>query len=199
MGSHSPFLAREGGARVVGIDISDVAIDKARETARAAGLSAIEYHRMNAEQLQFEDESFDLICGTAILHHLDLTRAYAEVARVLRPGGLAVFMEPLGHNPLINLYRRATPQMRTIDEHPLMMRDVHLASRYFDKVSPRYFVLQSLAAVPFHASKHFRSILGVLETADRTLFKMLPFTRRYAWQVILTMERPIKGAAAPRP
>jgi ubiquinone/menaquinone biosynthesis C-methylase UbiE len=194
MGSHSPFMARNGAARVVGIDISDVAIEKATEAARQEGLNGIEYHVMNAEQLQFEDNSFDLICGTAILHHLDLDRAYAELARVLRPGGLAVFMEPLGHNPLINLYRRVTPQLRTVDEHPLMMRDLGRASQYFDAVTPHHFVLQSLAAVPFHGRKYFRSLLGALETADRTLFRALPFTRRYSWQVILTMERPIKRA-----
>ena len=37
------------------------------------------------------------------------------------PGGLAVFMEPLGRNPLINRYRRLTLTLRTVDEYPLMM------------------------------------------------------------------------------
>ena len=105
MGSHAHFMATNGAARVVGIDISDVAIEKARGASRAAGIENAEYRRMNAEFLEFDDNSFDLICGTAILHHLDLTRAYSELARVLKPGGLAVFMEPLGHNPLINVYR----------------------------------------------------------------------------------------------
>src|SRR5256885_496031 len=75
MGSHSLFLARNGAARVVGIDLSDVAIAKARETASLRCLSQAEYSVMNAEHLQFADDSFDLICGTAILHHLDLDRA----------------------------------------------------------------------------------------------------------------------------
>ena len=114
-GRHSPFLARSGASRVVGIDLSDVAIAKAREAAAREGLHQTDYRVMNAEQLEFDNDSFDLICGTAILHHLDLDRAYQELARVLRPGGVAVFLEPLAHNPLINLYRRATPQLRTVD------------------------------------------------------------------------------------
>lgn len=193
MGSHSQYIARHGAARVVGIDISDVAIANARGEAIAGGLPNAEYHRMNAEQLDFPDNSFDLICGTAILHHLDLERAYSEIARVLRPGGLAVFMEPLGHNPLINLYRHLTPTLRTVDEHPLMMRDVTLARRYFAAVSPRYFVLQTLAAVPFHGRHYFRRLLSVLEASDAMLFRFLPFTRRYAWQVVVALEKPIKG------
>jgi hypothetical protein len=48
----------------------------------------------------------------------DLSLACSEIARVLRPGGPAIFVEPLGHNPLINAYRKRTPALRTVDEHP---------------------------------------------------------------------------------
>jgi SAM-dependent methyltransferase len=194
VGSHSVLMARNGAARVVGIDTSDVAIDRARGAAEAAGAGQAEYHVMNAERLGFASNSFDLICGTAILHQLDLDRAYSELARVLRPGGLAVFMEPLGHNPLINLYRRLTPGMRTTDEHPLMMRDLAAAKRYFGRVTPHHFALQSLAAVPFHGRENFRRILNACESADAMLFKRLPFMRRYSWQVVLALQEPIKQA-----
>src|SRR3546814_19128134 len=74
----------------------------------------------NAEQTSFPDASFDRIGGSGILHHLDLDRAYAEIARLLKPGGRAVFLEPLGHNPLLTAYRDRTPRMRTEDKnHPL--------------------------------------------------------------------------------
>ena len=46
----------------------------------------------DAEQLPFEDESFDLVFGHAVLHHIpDLPRAFAEFSRVLRPGGTLLF------------------------------------------------------------------------------------------------------------
>jgi ubiquinone/menaquinone biosynthesis C-methylase UbiE len=45
-----------------------------------------------AEELPFEDESFDLVFGHAVLHHIpDLARAFSEFDRVLRPGGALVF------------------------------------------------------------------------------------------------------------
>jgi SAM-dependent methyltransferase len=192
MGSHAHFMATNGAQRVVGIDISDVAIEKARVASRKDGIENVEYQRMNAEFLEFDDNSFDLICGTAILHHLDLARAYSELARVLKPGGLAVFMEPLGHNPLINMYRRMTPNLRTVDEHPLMMRDMKDARTFFRRVTPQHFVLQSLAAVPFHGRKSFRKVLHTLEASDALMFRCLPFTKRYSWQVILSLEEPLK-------
>jgi ubiquinone/menaquinone biosynthesis C-methylase UbiE len=191
-GSHSVFLARNGASRVVGIDLSDVAIAKARESARAAGVPHAEYFRMNAETLDFADSSFDLICGTAILHHLDLHRAFGELARVLRPGGTAAFLEPLGHNPAINLYRRLTPTLRTVDEHPLHMSDLELAQSYFSSLKPEYFGLQSLMATPFKGLRCFGAVLGALQAADAALFRVAPFMRRYAWQVVLVLEKPIK-------
>jgi ubiquinone/menaquinone biosynthesis C-methylase UbiE len=191
-GSHSVFLARNGATRVVGIDLSDVAIEKAREAAKLGGVDQAEYFRMNAETLDFPDASFDLICGTAILHHLDLRRALNELGRVLRPGGTAAFLEPLGHNPVINLYRRLTPNLRTVDEHPLRMDDLALARAYFSSVKPQYFGLQSLMATPFQGRSYFKNVLGALQAADSTLFRVAPFTRRYAWQVVLVLEKPIK-------
>ncbi len=80
--SHAYFLA-ERGADVTGIDISDVAIQLAQDEADRRGLRKATFRMMNAEQLEFADSSFDLICGSAILHHLDLERSYAELARVL--------------------------------------------------------------------------------------------------------------------
>ena len=46
----------------------------------------------DAEELPFEDGSFDVVLGHAVLHHLpDLDQTWREIRRVLRPGGMAVF------------------------------------------------------------------------------------------------------------
>ncbi len=71
-GQYTPRLA-EFGAHVTGIDLSETAMEKARASARAAGVQ-VEFKAMDAEALDFPDQTFDLICGNAILHHLDLAR-----------------------------------------------------------------------------------------------------------------------------
>jgi SAM-dependent methyltransferase len=190
-GSYSFHLARRG-AQVTGIDISSTAIELAAGEAKRAGLASLSFQVMDAEKLEFADNTFDLVCGTAILHHLDLDKAFSQLARTMTPGGAAVFMEPLAHNPVINLYRRLTPELRTIDEHPLRMSDIAIANRYFRRVEPRFFTLHSLLAVPLRNTRLFRQALAALEQADTTLFRFVPPARRYAWQVILTLADPRK-------
>jgi SAM-dependent methyltransferase len=194
-GSHAPDLVR-AGARVVGIDISPVAIEQATARARAEGLeNGLTFQVMDAEQVDFPDASFDLVCGSGILHHLDLNRAYAEIARVLSPRGTAVFEEPLGHNPAINAYRNRTPELRTVDEHPLRVGDLALAERFFDQVDTRFFNLSSLVAIPLRSLPAFERVVDGLDGLDRLLFRVAPVLRRYAWMVGITLRRP----ASPTP
>jgi SAM-dependent methyltransferase len=178
----SAFRLARAGARVTGIDISDVAIGQCTAKALAEGIDA-EFRVMDAERLEFAPGTFDVVCGTGILHHLDLDRAFAEVARVLRPAGCGVFIEPMGHNLAINLYRRLTPSLRTADEHPLRAAD----RRTFCVVEARFFHLSSLAAFPFARAPGFGAALAALDRADRALFRAIPFLRRYAWVVVLRL------------
>lgn len=189
------FMLAENGAFVTGIDISDVAIRQAEEETAKRGLKGT-YIRMNAEEMTFQPRSFDLICGTGILHHLDLKKAFAEIARVMRPEGHAIFVEPLGHNPIINLYRNLTPAMRTEDEHPFLMADLRLAESYFEKVEVRYYHLASLAAVPFRSTGAFTSLVNAMDSVDQGIFKLLPWVQRYAWMAVIAMSQPKTPPAA---
>jgi ubiquinone/menaquinone biosynthesis C-methylase UbiE len=188
------FALAERGARVTGIDISDERIRRAREAALVQGEEDLRFEVMNAEALGFEDDSFDLVCGTSILHHLDLERALPQLVRTLTPGGEGVFLEPLGHNPAINLYRRVTPAFRTPDEHPLRMSDLRLAERYFEEVDARFFHLTSLLSVPLGNRRSFARWSRALERLDQALFARMPSLRRYAWVTVLSLARPRKRA-----
>jgi ubiquinone/menaquinone biosynthesis C-methylase UbiE len=186
------FLLAKHAAKVIGIDISEVAIEQATKQAKNEELTNLSFFVVDAESLDFANGSFDLICGSAILHHLNLNKAFAEIVRTLRPDGIAVFFEALGHNPMINLYRKLTPRLRTEDEHPLLMRDLKTAGLYFGKVETHYFHLFSIAAVPFHRLAVFRILLNILDGFDRLVFKLLPFTKKYAWITVMVLSQPKK-------
>jgi ubiquinone/menaquinone biosynthesis C-methylase UbiE len=75
----------------VATDISQGMLDSLSANADRLGLK-VETVRAEAERLPFPDDSFDLVFGHAVLHHLpDLDAAFAELYRVLRPGGVIAF------------------------------------------------------------------------------------------------------------
>ena len=77
--------------RVIATDISPGMLKALSGTAERLGLEG-ETVVTEAETLPFEDASFDLVLGHAVLHHIpDLDRAMAEFRRVLRPGGMIAF------------------------------------------------------------------------------------------------------------
>ena len=182
--------------RVSGIDISEVAVEIGTKHAREAGISNVDFHAMDAEDLQFGDNTFDMICGVGILHHLDLQRAYSELARTLRREGAAIFIEPLGYNPFINLFRRMTPAIRTPDEHPFLKHDLELAEKFFGRISLRYYYLTTLIAAPFARSALGKRVVRIGNAIDRALFASMPWLRKYAWFVVMEMTAPIKHATA---
>jgi ubiquinone/menaquinone biosynthesis C-methylase UbiE len=186
-GSAAFDLAAQG-ARVVGIDLSEVAIEQSKAKALELGLE-IDFRCMNAESLEFEDNTFDMIVGSAILHHLDLDKAYGELSRCLKPGGRAVFIEPTGHNPFLNLYRKMTPALRTVDERPMRRPDFDRAQRYFSNVQVRYYNMLTTAAVLFRRQAWFEPLLRGLDVMDRGLFWLVPGLKYWGWMAVMVLEK----------
>jgi ubiquinone/menaquinone biosynthesis C-methylase UbiE len=97
----------EIAAEFYGIDFSDQSIGLAHEKAAVAGYRNCNFQVINCEDLRFPQSTFDLIYGHGILHYLDLEKSFGEIGRTLRSGGSAIFMEPLGQNPVLNWYGAA--------------------------------------------------------------------------------------------
>jgi 2-polyprenyl-6-hydroxyphenyl methylase/3-demethylubiquinone-9 3-methyltransferase len=89
-GFTSEFLAKRG-AKVWGIDQSAACIEAAKAHARLSNLD-IHYRVGMAEALPWEDSCFDVVVCVDVLEHVkDPRQAIAEIARVLKPGGLFCF------------------------------------------------------------------------------------------------------------
>jgi len=173
----------------IGIDISEVRIERAKILAKEKNITNVEYFVMDAMNTSFENETFDVIRGSAILHHLDLTLSLNEIKRILKNGGSALFIEPLDTNLLIKLYRKLTPNARTVDEQPLRIKDIKLIKTIFPNMDICYFAFFALLATPFRGSKHFSNILAVLSFLDRiVLNKISPF-KWMAWYCMLILKK----------
>jgi ubiquinone/menaquinone biosynthesis C-methylase UbiE len=92
---------------VVGIDLSRPFIRMAREKASLAGLEhRVQFEVGNATKLRFEDESFDRVVSTGMLHMLkDPVKMFLECHRILKPGGEAWIYDPARVSSQINKKR----------------------------------------------------------------------------------------------
>lgn len=178
----------ERGARVTGFDISVARLLEAGQRAPQAGLLSCA-----AEMLPFSDATFDAVLGKQILHHLDLRTAIPEIARMLCPGGKAVFLEPLIHNPVLEGYRRLTPHLRSPTEKALSMNDLEFIASHFSTWRHKEFILLSVLPALAEAvtGRHplWRKTRIALERVDRSLLDAIPTIGRYAWETVLVFER----------
>jgi ubiquinone/menaquinone biosynthesis C-methylase UbiE len=112
--------------RATATDISPGMLAKLEANAEELGLS-VETRSAEAEDLPFGDESFDLVLGHAVLHHIpDLERGFSEFGRVLRPGGTFVFCgEPSRYGDLI----AAVPKRAALLAGPLWRRAIRADAR----------------------------------------------------------------------
>jgi ubiquinone/menaquinone biosynthesis C-methylase UbiE len=194
MGLQALALLRDG-ASVDGIDISENYVSAAAEAARKAGFPA-ERHRfqvMDAHALTFEDNRFDLVVGRGILHHLDMTVALAGIKRILKPGGMALFREPLGDNPALRLFRFLTPSARTVDEKPLSGADLRRLGgewnaeyRYYGLLSAPTAVFTSIVLRPFDDN----ALLHLADRLEQRLNRRWSALGPWNQYVLLRLQKP---------
>ena len=189
-------LARKG-AHVIGIDISDAAIAKLTSAIAREGLAPRAAARvMDAHDLELPDDSLDIICCSGVLHHLDTEGAARSWSRKLKRTGYAVMLEPMALNPLIALYRRLTPSMRTEDEHPLLPKDFRILRDHFESVEVRGYVLTSLASLIWTFLPNVWSLKErsqrLLEGLDDWLLRAFPSLVYLCWTSVIVLAAPRK-------
>ena len=108
-GANSVLLANRG-AHVWGIDISEDLLRLAKRRLAVSGREGgATFIAGSAHDMPFPDNSIDVVFGIAILHHLDLDLVSREVRRVLKPGGRAIFQEPVRNSPVVRFVRSLIP------------------------------------------------------------------------------------------
>jgi ubiquinone/menaquinone biosynthesis C-methylase UbiE len=184
-GSNAIKAAKYGAKLSLGFDISGVSVVNATKAAIEENLKNIRFFQADAENTKLPDNSIDRIVCSGMLHHLDLTYALPELRRILKPGGKILAVEALDYNPIIKLYRKLTPDMRTDWEkaHILSLKDIEFSKRFFSIEEIKYWHVVGYAAGKF-------PILSVpLESIDKIL-ELVPMLQRMAWIFTFEMRKP---------
>ncbi len=180
-GANTALLAGRG-AHVWGIDISEDLLRLAQRRLAVSGRpGSATFIAGSAHDMPFPDDSIDLVFGIAILHHLDLDLVSREVRRVLRPGGRAIFQEPVRNSAVIRFLRSLIPY-RAPDispyERPLTDAELNRFASGFSQCSVRAFALPhvQVGQVAPVLKNHWRTWYAW----DRELLDRAPWLSRYA-------------------
>ncbi len=162
------------GAKVSGFDLSPLGIEIANWAASRYGLGC-SFKAMDAEELDYPDQCFDLVVGFGVLHHvIKYPRSAYHLARVLKPGGRAVFHETLWDNPIINFVRRWTTEDSDAG-------DAHLTER-----SIRQFG-EACARTEIHKRHIFYMLKRLAQLPERDLSQ--PLNPRPLWKVVKKVDQ----------
>ena len=183
-------LAQKGGI-VTSIDISPNLIKGCKYRAQKNRLT-VDFQVMDAQNLKFEDNSFDIILGYRTIHHLqDINTFLLGAYRCLKPGGFVLFVEPQKLNPFVEFGRRFIKNSyeddRTPTEHPLVPSDIRLMKKIFGNIEKHEFLFLSSACQIFSMlgyRKLFKISDRIFTSIDR-LLRHLPFLRPLYWQVLI--------------
>jgi ubiquinone/menaquinone biosynthesis C-methylase UbiE len=183
-GDYTIMMSRRG-AQVTAVDIAPASLAITRRRAEANRVHrAVQVNWMAAETLAFPAESFDWVVGFGLLHHADSTALAPEVRRVLRPGGRALFREPLGANPLLKFAREHLPyreKHRSLNEHPLNYPQIEQVGQHFRASRVREFYLFSMISRAVGGEMSFPTLWAL----DEFLIRHIPAVRRWCRYVLV--------------
>jgi ubiquinone/menaquinone biosynthesis C-methylase UbiE len=167
------------GATVRAFDLSGESIAVARRRAELMGFAdRCQFDVRAAGSLDYPSQSFDVVAGFAILHHLhtQLPTICDEIDRLLKPGGVAAFIEPVANSRVLRGLRRIIPgpTHATPDERQLTYADFSPMRERFRSVEFHHFynlerltrILGSRSMLPLRwVDHHAQRVLPFIKSA----------------------------------
>lgn len=187
------------GYKILGFDISESNVNTANSLFKLHQKEEVgNFVVSTAEKLIFDDESFDMVVGIDILHHVDIEKALLEVFRVLKLGGKAVFREPI-EVPLLDtirnswIVRKLVPNEAslethiTVDERKLNKRDFEIMKKIF----PQMTVERGLIFSRFDKfiRKENDKSASILEKIDYFLIKIFPLFGKLGGSAVIILKK----------
>lgn len=179
------------GARVSALDISPHLLHLAEQRLRADGMeSRVTLLCGSAHDIPLPDASVDVVWGNAVLHHLDLELAAREVHRVLRPGGRAVFKEPMRNSRVLAAIRKLIPYRQpdiSPFERPLRYEEIRTFASRFRGLDATAFTLPFVPAIEL--LKAPATVQQRTYALDARMLATLPLLRTYATVLVFEVTK----------
>jgi len=177
--------------RVVAVDISPGMIRRAKGKPEFRNYPNLSFEVGDIGRLPYDDDDFDAVIGSSILHHLDLPRCLPELHRVLKPGGRFVFAEPNALNPLVlwEMRRKTADEVAQASEDEAPINRFRLARQ----LRAYGFSVDRIKPFDFLHPKTPRCLLRIVSGLGRVL-DALPLIREIAGSVLIVARKPSVGS-----
>ncbi len=180
------------GYNVTGIDTSSSLIRSAVQTDSVKSQFLVG----DCMNLPFQDNSFDLVIGIAILHHLDLEQGLQECYRILTPKGTLLLMEPNKYNPIAAVARIVMPvDTQTPDEEPFTPGIIRkaFAPKLWSNTKTGYLFPYSFGLSQIlkktRADHAFIKFICPFIRMSEKLYEKLPFLNRLCWVITVVSHK----------
>lgn len=185
------------GFKITGFDISENNIKSCKQLFEKNNIEA-DFRVTVAEALPFTNETFDMVAGIDILHHVDIPTSIREVRRVLKKNGVAVFREPLEatlfdsirNTSLVLKFFPNTASLEahiTEDERKLNSNDLQALKEVF----PDMRIERSLVIARF--DRFFRKLSdpkpSLLEKIDYNISRFIPFYSKMGGAAVIILKK----------
>jgi ubiquinone/menaquinone biosynthesis C-methylase UbiE len=183
LGKWAVYYALTGAKKVMGFDLAESGIRRGSDLVRRQGLAdKVSLSVMDATNLGYPDNTFEMVIGQGVLHHvIKYPGIFEELYRVMKPGAKAYFHEGLADFPLFDLWWRLKGEVDQGDT-PIHAEHVRrLAHRFSDVQIIGDTFLFSVKTFIWKPSigKVGRFVLKTCKNLDNFLFRMYPPLR--AW------------------
>lgn len=187
---YTAALLAKSGANVTAFDISEQSVYVTRMRAELNKLDNLGGVVAVGESLPWDDNTFDVIFGRAVLHHLDVSEGGPELYRVLKPGGKALFIEPMGMNPVLNFVRDYVPYPNKNpvgDDSPLNYDEINRWGEGYTEY--KYQEVQFLGMLERAFPYKWHVDLPILHKIDNVLLKNITPLRGWSRYVVMMMTK----------
>ncbi|MEK6907170.1 MAG: class I SAM-dependent methyltransferase [Nanoarchaeota archaeon] len=171
------------GFKVTAIDISRNSLKSCKELSKKYNLlRSIKLIQMDAHNMKFKSNQFDVIFIKTTLMHLNHIKVVKECKRVLKKNGILISIEPIDENLLIRFYRLFFSQFKETKPRYLKYKDLLIISKNFKKSYRKIFYLFSFISLIFRENtKFYKMISKILKKSENLILRVIPSLEKKCW------------------
>lgn len=187
-GVHTLSLAKTG-AKIISTDIADQSVKLAKMRMAHTGFCNVQFDVVDAENLPFEKDSFEVITCVGSLSYLDLEAFVNNVQKVMKGGGKLIIVDSFNHNPVYRLnryinYLLGRRSLSTIERMP-NLKTLHYFKNKFKSIEVRYFGIFTFLGWPLSILIGSNRAANVVDQLD----KRMVFLKKHAFKIVFIAEK----------